>query len=253
MDATEGEPRTSIWPRDDDGVAYPPEPWYLGGDFVVAVRLVPIDRLPGAVADAAPAGARLLRLGGRAIVGTALVHYEAGGVLAYEELLVALPAWHRGRLRVVIPQIWVTSPASRAGGRALWGIPKGLAEVRRSHPESGRLLAEVTIGPVAPAAAARGDGHEARVDAAVDAVVGGRLWPWRVRLPLPTAQRLDDRETVSVNVIDAEVRAVRANWRFDADGPLGWLGASDRPLVQLVLARASIVFGRRVERRAAGR
>ena len=62
----------------------------------------------------------------------AFAHYVAGGVLQYEELLLAV-AVHRGaQVRCSIPRIWVTSESAQHGGRELWGIPKHLGDFSRS-------------------------------------------------------------------------------------------------------------------------
>ena len=96
---------------------YPPEPWSLRGDFAVSVLLAPPASVPAGLLECAPAGARPLRIGGRLLVGLAAVHYGRGGMLAYEERLLAVPGLWRGRLRVTIPQVLGTSRASVAGGR----------------------------------------------------------------------------------------------------------------------------------------
>ncbi|MBA8815369.1 acetoacetate decarboxylase [Microbacterium halimionae] len=100
---------------------YPPEPWHLGGSLLVSVFRVPAAELP---AIEIPGGRRPLRLGGEVLVGTAFANYVPGGVLQYNELLVSVPSVFPPR--VTVPQIWVDSEASRAGGRELWGIPKQL-------------------------------------------------------------------------------------------------------------------------------
>ncbi|WP_243226387.1 hypothetical protein [Microbacterium sp. CIAB417] len=71
----------------DETPAYPAEPWYLGGSLDVSVFLVPEHELP---AFAMPQGRRPLMVGRRVVVGVASVRYVPGGVLAYDELLVAL-------------------------------------------------------------------------------------------------------------------------------------------------------------------
>jgi len=216
------------WITGRDGVAYPPEPWHLFADFGISLFLVPIAALPAEVALHAPAGARMLRLGRRAIVGVAAVRYGEGGVLSYDELLVAVPVWHSGGLRVSISQIWVDSAASRAGGRELWGIPKHLMTTqRRSH--GGRLDATFT------------DAEGTRLAS----VLASSTWrvPGRWPLPLPTAQRLPEvglDDHVSRNSMRAGIHAIRADWRFG--GPLAWL-RSAKPVLSIGLSRADITFG----------
>jgi acetoacetate decarboxylase len=124
---------------------YPPEPWDLRGRAAASLWLVPVGDLPRL-----PAGVRPVSLFGRAVVATAFVHYEPGGLLSYHELLVA-PLVRRGtRIGLSITDIWVDSPASLAGGRELWGIPKDLADFELAGGDAtasadGALLASASF------------------------------------------------------------------------------------------------------------
>jgi acetoacetate decarboxylase len=61
--------------------------------------------------------------------GVALVSYEEPSPLTYHELLLARTVKNAaGKGAVTITDIWVDSPASQAGGRALWAIPKELCD-----------------------------------------------------------------------------------------------------------------------------
>lgn len=201
---------------------YPPEPWYLGGSLLVSAFLVPRRELPRAI----PRPQRPIGWGGSVIVGTAFVRYVPGGVLSYDELLVAIPSLPGPR--VTIPQIWVDSEASAAGGRELWGIPKQLAQFERTDTAAG---ARMSMGTVA----------------AVDARYGARLLPGMTQLPLATLQSLDGRRTLSHNRVVGRVSALTAHWSFDPDGPLGYL-AGRRPFVSAAIRDASIIFGMDVKR-----
>lgn len=64
---------------------YPPEPWELRGQMHLTAWRVPLSRLPRL-----SVGLRPVRAGGAALVATAWVIYEPGGVLSYRELLVAV-------------------------------------------------------------------------------------------------------------------------------------------------------------------
>lgn len=205
-------------------MTYPPEPWYLGGSLLVSLFRVPVSALP---ASSAPLSAR-----GHAVVGVAFARYGPGGVLSYDELLVATPTLHRGRPRVTIPQIWVDSPESLEGGRALWGIPKQIAVFRRAGTTDAASVSMSTdAGPVA--------GLRSRV--------GRALVPGMRQLPLPIVQRDDGRAIVSNNRVIGRVRSLRTRWTFDADGPLGYLHGR-RPFASVALTDASIVFGMDVRR-----
>lgn len=218
------------------GVAYPSGPWLLRGDFAVAVFLVPVRELPPEVLAQLPVGARPLVLAGRAVVGVAAVQYTPGGVLAYDELLVALPVVHRGRLAVTIPQIWVSSPASAAGGRALWGIPKELMNARR-HSNGRRLKALYR--------------NEDRSILAETSVGVRRSIPGTWSLPLPTVQRGGDSASRpsgfirSLNSVRGKLHLAHTQWAFGSS--LSWLQGR-RPVLSAAITRASVVFGAHVER-----
>ena len=202
-------------------MTYPPEPWYLGGSLLASAFLV-----DGSVfRDALPAGRHALRLGSKVVVGVASASYVPGGVLAYEELLVALPTWGRGGLRITIPQIWVDSAQSREGGRALWGIPKELAVFERSDTRAAMNGAEMVL--------------EGRT--------GRALLPGMRQLALPILQSVEGGSILSHNRVIGRIRSLRARWSFAADGPLGYL-AGHTPFVSFAVRDASIVFGMDVER-----
>src|SRR5205085_1496829 len=122
--------------------------WDLRGQLHASAFLVPVADVPADV----PPGWSPVRIGSRAVVGTAWVDYGPGGVLSYRELMATLLV-RRGRQ--VVPHvfaIWVDSAASRDGGRELWGIPKELATFAfdggrlRAHDGAGPI-AEGTVGP----------------------------------------------------------------------------------------------------------
>lgn len=168
----------------DETPAYPGELWYLGGSLDVSVFLILERELP---AFAMPQGRRPLMVGRRVVVGVASVRYVPGGVLAYDELLVAIPTLGAGGGAVRIPQIWVDSDASRRGGRELWGIPKELADFVRS----GSVMTM------------RVDGKDA---VSVRARRGSPLLPGMRQIPLPVLQVLDGVRTRSVNRVISRPR-----------------------------------------------
>src|SRR4051812_35716784 len=104
-------------------IEYPPEPWELHGHGYASVWAVPESEIVDL-----PEGIRPVTLFGKALVGTAFVDYLPSGTLSYHELLVVVLVRHGRSVGVTITQIWVDSAASRAGARAMWGIPKELAE-----------------------------------------------------------------------------------------------------------------------------
>ena len=120
-----------------------------------------------------------------------------------------------------ITHIWVDSEASRDGGRALWAIPKDLAEFER---ESHRSYAAPGIGSLG--------------------VLRVRRLPFPLPLGFRTAQDRDGTMVVAQVKGRARLGLVRGAWSFEPDGPLGFL-AGRRPLLSLAMHPFRLVFGRR--------
>ena len=199
-------------------MTYPPEPWDLRGQLHGTAFLVPLEDVPAAI----PAGCRPVRLGRSGVVGAVWVSYEPGGVLDYRELMATLLVRRGARPLPTITHIWVDSVASRNGGRALWGIPKGLAEFDfgtgtfGAHLD-GRPIARGTSQPVLR--------------------LPGR-WPVRFAV----AQTLDGATKVSPVRSRSSVALARATFEPHADGPLGFL-AGHRRLGSFVLGDFRMSFG----------
>jgi hypothetical protein len=204
--------------------------------MVGSVFLLGRSELPAELAAVLPARTAPLAVAGRVPVSVAFVSYEPGGALAYEELLVAVATRAGARVRTTVPHIWVDSPESEAGGRALWGIPKGLGRFeRRAGGDEVRVRME----------------RDGRAVAALSGRLGPRLRPGWQASSLTTAQRLEGTDHVARNAVRARPRLLRANWDFASDGPLGYL-AGRRPLVSLALTEMGISFGVHTERAPAG-
>lgn len=197
---------------------YPPPPWRLRGTVQAALWRVPRETLPGPLPD----GARPLGWGRNALLATVRADWQAGGDLAYGEMVVAVPVRLGRRLGVTITAAWVDSPASLAGGRALWAIPKRLG---RFETEDGRTMLT-----------------DAQVLVAAFTDQPGRTLPLRVPVPLLVLQP-----------DGADIRTTRAtatgrpgvggpSWEFPAEGPLGLL-AGRRPFLTVTLADAEARFG----------
>ncbi|GAA0189602.1 acetoacetate decarboxylase family protein [Cytobacillus oceanisediminis] len=195
-------------------VTYPPEPWDLHGQALASVFLVPAADLP-----APPPGTTIVTLRGRAVVTAAFFRYEEPSPLTYDEIMATVLVRRGLRFRVWIPWIWVDSEASRDGGRALWAIPKHLAEFRvepgRRHEGLGLASATVERTRALP----------------------GR-WPLGFRI----AQARAGRSVVTPVRGRVSAQLVRASWTFD--GVLGLLSGR-RPVVSLRVPRFALLFGRR--------
>lgn len=197
--------------------AHPPEPWDLAGSGVITTWRVDAAKLP-----ALPAAVRPVTVRGRALVATAFVDYGDGGMMTYHELLAAVVVRHGRGLALSITDIWVDSPTSLAGGRALWGIPKELADF-------DGLTASDERGPIAFATF---------------------LPPRRIpvplvplpRLPSAVVQTLDGRVVASPIRAGGAVRLSRADWTFPPSHRLGWLRGA-RPVLSISAERFSMRFG----------
>jgi hypothetical protein len=197
--------------------SYPAEPWDLHGHAYAGVWLLPQRLAP---APHSPA-TRTVTIFGRAVVCAAFFVYEEPSPLTYDEIMATVLVREGWRLRASITHIWVDSPASRDGGRALWAIPKDLA----------------------------GFGTDPHLSYTAQGI--GSLSLRRVRrvpFALPIGFRIaQDREgTLLVSPVSGRIRAglATARWSFATVGPLAFL-AGRRPLVTLVARPFHLLFGRR--------
>ncbi|MGJ9423482.1 acetoacetate decarboxylase family protein [Aeromicrobium sp. CF3.5] len=197
--------------------SYPVEPWDLHGHAYVGVWLLPA----GAAPPPASAVTRSVHLFGRTIVSAAFFRYDQPSPLTYDEIMSTVLVRHGWRPRVSITHIWVDSEASRVGGRALWAIPKDLAEF---HRQSHRSYTAAGIGSLG--------------------VQNARRLPFPVPLGFRLAQ--DRHGGLVVSPVRGRVRLglAHGSWSFDPAGPLGFL-AHRRPVVTLALRPFHLTFGHR--------
>lgn len=195
---------------------YPAEPWELHGHNVVGIWFLPKQSAPPPPVG----GTRSIGLFGRRVVAAGFFVYEEPSPLTYAEVMATVLVRKGLRPRVSITHIWVDSPASRRGGRELWGIPKDLAAF---DVDGTRHYAAQGIGSV-------------RVDRV-------RRAPWRLPLAFRIAQ--DHVGRLLVSPVRGTIRPalVRACWRFEADGPLAFL-AGREPVLSLAALPFHLVFGR---------
>jgi hypothetical protein len=179
---------------------YPPSPWRMHGSLWLSVF-----RLARDADERHPAGT----------YGAAFVRYDEPSPLTYGELLVARTTRSpSGERAVTITDIWVDSPASLAGGRELWAIPKDLCDFDLESTFRGPLTttdwaATVDRRPVVEA-------HFTDVS--------------RVAPRVPVKGVVDQPPIVehpgrgrSVMAGTARSLPCRSRWTFAADGPLAFL------------------------------
>ena len=225
---------------------YPPQPWDLRGQLYLSIFAVPRSVLPP-LPEPLGSTVRPVPFGRHALVGAAWVRYEPGGVLHYRELLSAVLVHEGPRPRVSITEIWVDSVESRDGGRALWGIPKDLAELELRISPGGDLVAAASTGPEpgdrpASSAVATADGSSAPAPIGSASFRGGPRLPGRWPAPLSVAQALGGTVVRTRVRGSAGLRLGGATWRVEAGGPLGYL-AGRRPLLSVALTDFRLRFG----------
>lgn len=199
---------------------YPPEPWRMAGDACISVWQLPAESAP-----AVPVGLEPVVLAGRALVLTAWVRYRAPSPLTYDELLAAVAVRSGRHVAGTITDIWVDSEASRAGGRELWGIPKGMAAF------------DVNEGRAFTASAATADNW---ITTAAYSVRSGLPWAPPSRATIVQAFGGSLKHT-SVRV-RAKPRLATANWNPNPAGPLGYL-AERTPLFSMRMEDFDMTFG----------
>lgn len=198
---------------------YPPAPWRMTGQLWLSLFRVTED-----VDDQRPAG----------IYGAAFASYEHGSDLTYSELLVARPvrSGEHGR-RVSILDIWVDSPPSMAGGRALWAIPKELCDFTFETSHRGPLSGTEWSASVDRRPIARASFTDVS-RAAVRLPFKGGTWQ-------PPLEDGGEARTATLRG-SAKSLPCRGQWEFDPAGPLGWL-AGRRRLASFRMSGFRMTFG----------
>ena len=205
-------------------VAYPDAPWQMVGSLWLTVfRLGHDARSPGG------------ELRPRGVYGAAFVSYTEGSPLTYSELLVAraLPSKEGKGRKVSITDIWVDSPASVAGGRELWAIPKGLCDFALDTRHRGPLgttewSASLERHPVA--AATFRDVSRAAPRLPFKGTT------WQPELP----EGGGDKGAVLQG--SSKTLPARARWEFDGDGPLAFMREA-RQVASFRMASFRMSFG----------
>jgi acetoacetate decarboxylase len=201
-------------------IAYPAAPWHMVGSLWLTLF-----RLREPVDELRPAG----------VYGAAFVSYTEGSPLAYSELLVARPvATDRDGRRVTITDIWVDSPASVAGGRELWAIPKGLCDFSLDSSHTGPFTTTewtARLGRTPIATATFRDVSRA----APRLPFKGGTWQ-------PGIEDTGGEERTATLQGSSKALPARARWDINGDGPLGWLSGA-RQLASFRQASFRMSFG----------
>ncbi|MQA06964.1 MAG: acetoacetate decarboxylase [Pseudonocardiaceae bacterium] len=208
---------------------YPPEPWELRGQAYLSVWRVPARELPPPAGGLRPLLGPLL-VGGAAFACVAWVDYQPGSMLPYHELAVAVLVRDGRRIRATVTDIWVDSEPSRAGGRALWGIPKELASFEMSHSPVFRARAERDAEPLASAAFRRRPGL-----------------PLRMPSRGCVVQELDGAPRRTPMRLAGYPHPAKASWSFHPSGPMSYLHGR-KPLLSVSIRDFTLRFGQQRDR-----
>jgi Acetoacetate decarboxylase (ADC) len=200
---------------------YPPAPWVLRGQANFHLLAVRSGCLPPV-----PAGFTPLRVGGFGLVVAGWVDYQGGSILRYGELLAAVAGRWAGGVSATVTHMWVDSPASRAGGRELWGYPKELASF------------ELAIDPSGSARACDPDGVELARGTFATLVTS----PWRVSIRGGTVQPLDGRLAAVRAILRSQPALGRGSISAPAGSPLAFVNDA-RTLLSLGMRDFEFTFG----------
>jgi acetoacetate decarboxylase len=188
---------------------YPPAPWQLRGWGVATVQTVDVRAARRFVPRDCPIVAVAP---GRTLGGLLFVSYESGSTLIYRELTIAAALVRVGRrIAFYLPRLYVDSAASLAGGRAIWGVPKEMADFDVATSEGQRTIV------------VRSGGDDVcRIAAAVPR--GGL----RLTIPMPAFGTRADSLLFFAGRLAARFALIRAAVELPSDGEFATL-ALDHP------------------------
>jgi len=202
-------------------IDYPPAPWVLRGQAHFHVLAVRSHSLPQV-----PAGFTALRIGGFGLVVAGWVDYQGGSILRYGELLAAVAGRWAGGISATVTNIWVDSPASRAGGRELWGYPKEPASF------------ELAIDPSGTARACDPGGTEL----ARGAFAALATSPWRISVRGGTVQPMNGRLVGVRAIVGSRPALGRGSISAPPGSPLAFVNGA-RTLLSLGMRDFEFTFG----------
>ncbi len=179
----------------------------------------------GAARALVPSDCDVVAVGpGKTLGGLLFLSYEAGSTLAYRELNVVAALVRVGtHLAFYLPRLYVDNPASLAGGRAIWGVPKEKATFDVAVRGAERTV--VVHGR-------RGDVCRLRASA--------KRTGLRMALPLPALGMDDDRFLFFTGRLHARIGLTRATVEMPPDGDFASLGL-ERPKISFWLEALELV------------
>lgn len=195
---------------------FPPEPWDLRGRGWLTAWTAPHSTVPPP-----PPGVTPLTLFGKVVVVSAFVDYTSPGLLSYHELMTAVLVRRGFRPGLTITDIWVDDETSQRGARAMWGIPKEMADF--TFTAEPRLTAAI-VGIA-------GAEEDPRNAPGLPALLTTSVW-----------QSLGDKAHRTKLRTSARVRPTRLRWWTTPDGALGRL-AKARPRLHLAVTNLRMRFG----------
>jgi acetoacetate decarboxylase len=182
-------------------MSYPPAPWTLQGRALLSPQWIDCAQ----VRPLLPPELRIVSpWPGKTLGGLYLATYGSGSTLEYNELIVVAGLVRRGRrFGIWVSHIYVDSPASMAGGREIWGLPKELAQFAWEPDsvtvrQSDRLLCRLRYSPPRNL--------------------------WRQKFSLPAFSLLHSQLLFFQGRIVSRLGLVRARWEVPAESPFAALG-----------------------------
>jgi acetoacetate decarboxylase len=201
--------------------AFPLAPWHLRGWGIATVQ--PVERR-AAQAFVPPDCDVVAVVPGKTLGGLLFLSYESGSTLVYRELNVVAALVRVGtRLAFYLPRLYVDSPASLAGGQAIWGVPKEAAAFDVATRGAERTVVVHGRG---------GDVCLLRASAPRTGI--------RLSLPMPALGTRDYRFLFFTGRVHARFGLVRATVELPRDGELAAL-ALDRPMLSVSLDALELV------------
>jgi hypothetical protein len=172
-----------------------------------------------------PDGLRPIVVARSAWLASGFVNYGPEGDLSYRELFLAVLVRARKEVGLHVIAIWVDSEASLRGGRALWGVPKQLAQFHVTGAEWPQVEGVTSEGVLARSS------FRARW-----------RWPLRSRARAIVVQQNQGALQYTPAIASASIAFGTAHWQFPDASPLQVLRRR-KPILSVELTDARVRFG----------